>query len=235
MKSYEVSDKVKSKLLLLIDLHLDYEKLENDIYGSEYDELQDKYERKYIEINDKIDKIVNSKENIKLTPEEMKKYDIKEECESKEIEDYWEKVIINSRFFTITDKDKKILKYLTKVKLVKLPEKFYDFRVDFYFKQNDYFRNKILSKEYIYGKDSILKKAKGTLIDWKSPDKNATIEKVIKKIKKGNKYIDEIKEKQVDSFFSFFVDVDNMKLVNNEETFFKEDLFLNQLEYYLIL
>ena len=229
----EVSDNVKSKLLLLSDLHLEYKKFENDQYGFEYDSLQDKYDRQYIEIDNKIDEIVNSKENIQLTPEEMEQYGIKEECEPKEIEDYWEKVIINSRYFTITDKDKIILKYLTKVKIEKLPENLNDFRVDFYFKENEFFNNEILSKKYTYGKDSLIKKAEGTDIDWKSPDKNTTIEKVKKKIKKGKKYFNEIKETKVDSFFSFFAQVDDMNFITDEVTFFKEDLFTNQLEYYM--
>ena len=229
----EVSENVKSKLLLLSDLHLEYKKFENDQYGFEYDSLQDKYDRQYIEIDNKIDEIVNSKENIQLTPEEMEQYGIKEECEPKEIEDYWEKVIINSRYFTITDKDKIILKYLTKVKIEKLPENLNDFRVDFYFKENEFFNNEILSKKYTYGKDSLIKKAEGTDIDWKSPDKNTTIEKVKKRIKKGKKYYNEIKETKVDSFFSFFAQVDDMNFITDEVTFFKEDLFTNQLEYYM--
>ena len=229
----EVSDNVKSKLLLLSELHLEYKKFENDKYGFEYDSLQDKYDSQYIEIDNKIDEIVNSKENIQLTPEEMETYGIKEDCEPKEIEDYWEKVIINSRYFTITDKDKIILKYLTKVKIEKFPENLNDFRVDFYFKENEFFNNEILSKKYIYGKDSLIKKAEGTNIEWKSPDKNTTIEKVKKRIKKGKKYINEIKETKVDSFFSFFAQVDDMSFITDEVTFFKEDLFTNQLEYYM--
>ena len=229
----EISDNVKSKLLLLSELHLEYKKFENDKFGFEYDSLQDIYDRQYIEINNKIDEIVNSKENIQLTPEEMEQYGIKEECEPKEIEDYWEKVIINSRYFTITDKDEIILKYLTKVKIEKFPENLNDFRVDFYFKENEFFNNEILSKKYIYGKDSLIKKAEGTNIDWKSPDKNTTIEKVKKRIKKGKKYINEIKETKVDSFFSFFAQVDDMSFITDEVTFFKEDLFTNQLEYYM--
>ena len=201
----------------------------------EYDYLEDKYERSYAEIESKIEEVVKSKEKIELTPEEMKQYDIKEETESeiKPIEDYWEKVIINSRYFTITDKDKKILKYLTKVKLIKFPESLQDFKVDFYFNENEYFFNDILSKKYIFGKDSTVKKAEGTSIDWKSSDKNTTVEKIKKKVKKGKKYITETKEQKVDSFFSFFSQVNDMTFITDEVTFFKEDLFANQLEYYL--
>ncbi len=233
LKPEDASDNVKSKLILLSEIHLDKKRVEDDQYGKEFDELQDRYDKQYQEIYDKIDDIVNSTEKIEITPEEMDKYGITETEELKAIDDYWEKVIINSRYFTITDRDKVILKYLTKVKIVKFPENVVDFRVDFYFKPNEFFTNEILSKKYIYGKDALLRKAEGTEIDWKSPDKNTTIEKVKKKIKKGKKFINEYKETKVDSFFSFFAQVDDMNFISDEVTFFKEDLFGNQLEYYM--
>ena len=188
---------------------------------------------KYQEIYDKIEEIVSSKENIELTQEEKDKYGITDDGEAKSIDDYWEKVIINSRYFTITDKDKVILKYLTKVKSVKFPEKVNDFRVDFYFSPNEFFNNEIISKKYIYGKDATLKKAEGTVIDWTSKDKNTTIDIVKKKIKKGKRFIYENKEEKVDSFFSFFSQVEDMTFLSDEVTFFKEDLFVNQLDYYM--
>lgn len=233
LKPEDASDNVKSKLILLSEIHLDKKRVEDDQCGKEYDELQDRYDKQYQEIYDKIDDIVNSTEKIELTPEEMNKYGITETEEPKAIDDYWEKVIINSRYFTITDRDKVILKYLKKVKIVKFPENVVDFRVDFYFKPNEFFTNEILSKKYIYGKDGLLKKAEGTEIDWKSSDKNTTIEKVKKRIKKGKKFINEYKETKVDSFFSFFGQVDDMSFISDEVTFFKEDLFGNQLEYYM--
>ena len=233
LKPEDASDNVKSKLILLSEIHLDKKRVEDDQCGKEYDELQDRYDKQYQEIYDKIDDIVNSTEKIELTQEEMNKYGITETEEPKAIDDYWEKVIINSRYFTITDRDKVILKYLKKVKIVKFPENVVDFRVDFYFKPNEFFTNEILSKKYIYGKDGLLKKAEGTEIDWKSSDKNTTIEKVKKRIKKGKKFINEYKETKVDSFFSFFGQVDDMSFISDEVTFFKEDLFGNQLEYYM--
>ena len=233
LKPDEASENIKSKLLILSDLHMDFKKVEDEQYGAEYDALQDIYDRKYQEIDDKITSIVNSKENINITPEEMDLYGIKDEGEPKEIEDYWEKVILNSRYFTITDKDKIILKYLNNVRKVKFPEKINDFRIDFYFKENEFFSNEILSKKYIYGKDALLTKAEGTKINWKSPDKNTTVEKVKKKIKKGKRFINEMKETKVDSFFCFFGQVDDMQFIQDEATFFKEDLFNNQLEYYM--
>ena len=228
------NDNIKAKLLAVADIHFEYKKIDNDQYGQEYDALQDKYDKQYLRVYDEIDKIVKSKEKIEICPEECAKYGIiDEEGEPKEIEDYWQKVIINSRYFTITDKDKTILKYIKKVDLVKFPESVNNFRVDFIFQSNEFFTQEVLSKTYEYDKDGVLKKAIGTDIDWKSKDKNPTIEKVKKKIKKGKKVLYDMKEEKIDSFFSFFSQVDDMTFLSDEETFFKEDFFTNQLEYYL--
>jgi len=233
LKPEEVSDNIKSKLLSLANIHLEYKKLENDKYGPEFDTLQDKYDKQYQEIYSKIDEIVKSKEKIELTQEEMDKYGITDEGEAHEIEDYWQKVIINSRYFTITDKDKTIIKYIKKVNMVKFPENVNNFRVDFIFQPNEFFTPEVLSKTYEYDKDGVLKKAIGTNIEWKSLEKNPTVEKVRKKIKKGKKFVHEEKEEKIDSFFSFFSHVEDMTFLSDEVTFFKEDLFVNQLEYYL--
>jgi hypothetical protein len=233
LKPEEANDNIKAKLLLVANVHLDYKKIEEDQYGKEYDALQDKYDKQYQQIYDKIDEIVKSKEKIEITPEECTKYGITDDGESQEIEDYWQKVILNSRYFTINEKDKTIIKYIKKVNMVKFPENVNNFRVDFIFQPNEFFSPEILSKTYEYDKDGVLKKAIGTDIDWKSKDKNPTIEKVRKKIKKGKKYFTENKEEKVDSFFSFFSQVKDMTFLTDEVTFFKEDLFVNQLEYYL--
>ena len=234
LKPEEVKDSIKAKLLAVADVHLQYKKVENDQYGQEYDALQDKYDKQYQRVYDEIDKIVKSKEKIEISPEECTKYGIADdEGETKEIEDYWQKVIINSRYFTITDKDKTILKYIKKVDMVKFPENVNNFRVDFIFQPNEFFTQEVLSKTYEYDKDGVLKKAIGTNIDWKSKDKNPTIEKVKKKIKKGKKVFYDTKEEKIDSFFSFFSQVEDMTFLSDEVTFFKDDIFVNQLEYYL--
>ena len=240
LKPEEVSANVKSKLILLSNVHSDYLKIKEDQYGIEYDTIRDIYDKKNQEIYDKIETIVTTKEKeqIEITQEEKEKYGITDDDnEVKEIVDYWEKVIINSRYFAITDKDKVILKYLNKIKMEKFPKNntnnINDFRVDFYFKENEFFSNDILSKTYIYNKDATLKKAEGTKINWKSPEKNTTIEKVRKKTRKGKRVFNEEKEKFVDSFFAIFEQVDDMNILTDEVGFFKEDLFLNQLEYYL--
>ena len=233
LKPEEANDNIKSKILTVAEIHLEYKKIEENKYGPEFDALQDKYDKQYQQIYDKIEEIVKSKEKIEITPEECEKYGISDDGENHEIEDYWQKLIINSRYFTTTDKDKTILKYIKKVKLVKFPDSVNNFRVDFIFQQNEFFTPEVLSKTYEYDKVAVLKKAIGTDIQWASKEKNPTIEKVKKKIKKGKKIFYDIKEEKIDSFFSFFSQVDDMTFLTDEVTFFKQDLFINQLEYYL--
>ena len=156
----------------------------------------------------------------------MEKYGIKEKekekgTEIKPIENYWKKVIINSGFFTITDKDEKILNYVTNVKLVKFPEKLRDCRVDFYFKPNDYFSNEIISKKYIDNHFDIIK-AESTSIDWKNPERNRAEEKKI--IKMNNRHDD--------SFFAFFSRLDNVEILEEEFKFFQCSFFDDSLNYY---
>ena len=233
LKPEDANDNIKAKVLLLADVHLDYKKVEDEKYNIEYDALQDKYDKQYQNIYAKIEEIVKSKDKIEIDQEEYEKYGIKDEGENHEIEDYWNKVIINSRYFTINEKDKTIIKYIKKVNMVKFPENVNNFRVDFIFQPNEFFTPEILSKTYEYNKEGTLKKAIGTDIEWKSKEKNPTIEKVKKKVKRGKKFIQEMKEEKVDSFFSFFSQVDDMTFLTDEVTFFKDDLFVNQLEYYL--
>lgn len=234
LKSDEVNDNIKSKLLAISNFHLEMKKIENDKQGKEYDILKDKYDKQYQNIYNKIEEIVKSKEKIEISQEECQKYGIvQDDSEPQEIKDYWEKVILNSRYFTINEKDKNIIQYIKKITLVKFEDNINNFRIDFIFEENDFFKPEILSKTYIYDKDGVLEKAIGTNIEWKTKEKNPTIDKVRKKIKKGKKVIHEEKEEKVESFFDFFTHVEDLKYIVDEATFFKEDIFVNQLEYYL--
>ena len=161
LKPEDANDNIKAKVLLLADVHLDYKKVEDEKYNIEYDALQDKYDKQYQNIYAKIEEIVKSKDKIEIDQEDYEKYGIKDEGENHEIEDYWNKVIINSRYFTINEKDKTIIKYIKKVNMVKFPENVNNFRVDFIFQPNEFFTPEILSKTYEYNKEGTLKKAIG--------------------------------------------------------------------------
>ena len=147
LKPEDATDSIKSKLLSLASVHLDYKKVEDDQYGKEYDTLQDRYDKQYDAIYAKIENIVESKEKIEISDEEKTKYGITDDDLGKEhvIENYWEKVILNSRYFTITDKDKIIIKFIKKVNMTKFEDNLNNFRVDFTFSDNDFFTPNVLS------------------------------------------------------------------------------------------
>lgn len=243
LKELKISNSAKSKVLKIWNINEERADYEKNTYSKESVALENKFDLIYERIYKKINDIVKNKNIPEISEEDKKKYNIKDSAEnekSEEIKDYWEKVIINSRYFTITNKDKPILKYLSLVDTKKIEGMENDFTVNFYFDENEYFTNKILSKTFIFDKDDILKEAQATKIDWKSEDKNVTVEK--KKVKakgKGgrrkNKYKDEYKEEiqDVDCFFALFKNVSALEFLEDEVTFFKDDLFANQFEYYL--
>ena len=235
LKPEEANDNIKLKLMSLSEINIELKKLDNDNKGPEYEKIKDGYDKKYQIIYDKMADIVKSSEKIEISPEDYDKYGINQDDQSppSEISDYWLKVVKNSRYFFISEKDEQILKNLKKVELVKFKDKLNDFRVDFIFCENEFCNTEILSKNYIYDKDGVFEKAKGTEINWKSNDKNPTKGIVHKKIRRGKRFIHQDKEENVESFFDFFNKLDDLTYLADEAYFFKDEFFPNQLEYYL--
>ena len=118
IKEIKESESLKSKLLTINNLNNEKTKIET-YYAKEYDNIKNLNDIKYLNIYSEIQQIINGESKRKITKEESKKY-IKEEnysenLSSEKINDYWMKVIINSKYFTITEKDKKIIKNLNKI------------------------------------------------------------------------------------------------------------------------
>ena len=101
------------------------------------------------------------------------------------------KVIINSKYFTITEKDKKIIKYLNKIWMEKINNSINDFIIYFQFDKNEFFSNEILYKKYFFpeNEEHKPKKIEVSEIKWYSEEKNPTIKKKEKRIKKGKKHL----------------------------------------------
>ena len=91
------------------------------------------------------------------------------------------------------------------------------FRLEFEFEDNDFFTNKVLTKDYYYSdkvdifeplqhEGLIVNRAAGCKIDWKSPEKDVTQRKVTKKMKhKSDNQVKTIEKlEKCDSFFNFF-------------------------------
>lgn len=228
------------KLVYLNKLNEDKEELTEKEYNVEQKTLKNKYAVQYQAIYQEINGIVTGLSTYSISAEEKKGYQILEDSETaclpnnSPIEDYWTKVIINAKYFDMNENDKKALKHLKNVVMIP-KENSQDFSVEFTFEKNDYFEQLILTKSYTFNKDGSVKSAVGTEITWASQDTNPTVKKKQVKVKKGKSVTKKTSYEKVESFFNFFNDKekDDVSFLEDEVQFFEEDLFANQLEYYL--
>ena len=239
----------QAKLLYLNKIADEREKIAENADKAQKDLIK-KYNVQYSDINNKINDIVfGNNNNLDLTDEEKKLYNIdSSDSNTNEIKNYWKTVLENADYFMFDDEDKKVLNYLNKI-LYEDTEN--GFKVSFIFDQNEYFEPNILSKEYIYNDKNEISSIKATEINWKKEEfknkKNIKQDnnKKDKKHKKDNK--NKNNDGNVDfSLFSIFKSIDNiikkekeeeleneLAIIDEEIDFFKNDLFKNQLEYYL--
>lgn len=145
--------------------------------------------------------------------------DTKKEPEEKGIKNFWLETLQSFRITSeiIQEYDEPILSYLEDVKVHLFESKPFGYTLEFYFAENPYFTNKVLTKTYelkteVDPKDPFsfdgpdLDKAIGCKIDWK-PNKNVTVKLIKKKLKSRNKKTPPkivTKEEKQDSFFNFF-------------------------------
>ncbi len=141
----------------------------------------------------------------------------------------------NSSFFPANEKDDAILKHLKDVRIKPVEGNRTDFTVEFEFSENEFFTPTILTKTYIFDKETEeVEKSVGCNIKWSSADKNPSIEVKTKKVKKGKSVETKKIESEVPSFFDLFNDTDKEDpAVSDESNFWKDDFFGNSLEYYL--
>ena len=225
IKHYNVSDNIKSKLISINFLKNEVDNLKNKDFHNESNLLKDNYEPKYYEIYNLISDIVSSKNSSnfinKLTEDDYKKYNIsinpeenEENIEYGPIENFWLNAIDNSCYFKVSEDDKNILKKLVNIHsyLTIDKEKGNNYKIIFYFDENDYFTDKEITKIYFYKKDKNEKveKVEYPKINWKEG----------KKLK--------------DSFFDMF-DEQECKLEESrsEVNFLRDDFFPNLLEFFM--
>ena len=239
----------QSKLIYVNQISQEREKIAEEA-DKEQKQLMDKYNKSNSDIYNSINDIVFGKNNnITLTEEEEKKYGINssDSNTNTEIKDYWNKVILNANFFYFDDEEKKIFNHLTNITYENLEN---GFKISFIFEENEYFEPNILWKEYYYNKQGEeINSIKASEINWKKEELKNKInsKKSNKKDKKENK--NEKNNFSEMNFFSIFKSIDNLykkekevekddedfeeELIQDEIDFFKNDLFKNQLEYYL--
>ncbi|KAF3594389.1 hypothetical protein DY000_02020361 [Brassica cretica] len=128
-------------------------------------------------------------------------------AQEKGVPDFWLIALKNNEITTeeITERDEGALKYLKDIKWNRVEEP-KGFKLEFFFDENPYFKNTVLTKTYhmIDEDEPILEKAIGTEIEWYL-GKFLTQKILKKKPKKGSKNTKPItKTKDCESFFNFF-------------------------------
>ncbi|KAH9322022.1 hypothetical protein KI387_016661, partial [Taxus chinensis] len=128
----------------------------------------------------------------------------------KGVPEFWLTAMKNNEILAIqiTERDEGALKFLKEIQCSRLEsdkdEK--GFKLEFFFNENLYFKNSVLTKIYYMEDENepILERATGTEIDW-LPGKNLTRKVMKKKPKKGAKSAKPVtKIEQCASFFNFF-------------------------------
>ena len=126
-----------------------------------------------------------------ITDEDCLLYNIKKDDSStiSEIKYYWRIALVNCLYFTINEKDKIILNYLKDIIYIPDEEKYPNFKLEFIFDKNDYFKHDKITKEYFYkdGDNEEIENTFSTDIIWESDEKNPSKKITIKHRKKGRK------------------------------------------------
>ena len=225
-------------LLQLNKYNNDLIEKEHNSYRKDFISLRNKYELKYFDIYSQIKDIIFSETEIpEISKEDYETYKINEEDskKNKEIPCFWRTVIQNCKCYICNEKDVPILDNLIDIIIIPLENKI-DFQVNYIFKPNDYMENTILTKKYFYNiLNEKLINVEGSEINWKNEDKNPTIKKTVKVIKKKKSKEKQIITKEIESFFDIFSKKikDNLSNEEQQAKFLKEDFLPNSLEYYL--
>lgn len=226
-KYAEIYDSLLSKRIEIIDGT--YEPTENESNWDKSDDEDDK--------NDSLDK--NFEEKLSIMPP------IDENEPG--IPEFWLTVFrsVSEVAELIEQSDEPILKYMSDLKVKYITEGKLGFVLEFYFKQNPYFTNAVLTKEYTYSNSlpeefplsydgPNLIKCQGCTINWQ-PGMNVT-QKTVKKTQKNKNRGDKrqiTKTVKTDSFFNFFDpairSVDDEDTESDDEDDLEKDFSLGEL------
>ncbi|XP_010541072.1 PREDICTED: nucleosome assembly protein 1;2-like isoform X1 [Tarenaya hassleriana] len=203
-----LTPKVRKRVEALREIQNQYDELEAK-FLEERAALEAKYQKLYQPLYTKRYEIVNGVVEVEVTPEEIKAEQGEDKAAEadKGVPDFWLIALKNNDVITeeITERDEGALKYLKDIKWSRVEEP-KGFKLEFFFDQNPYFKNNVLTKTYhmIDEDEPILEKAMGTDIEW-YPGKCLTQKILKKKPKKGSKNTKPItKTADCESFFNFF-------------------------------
>uniref|UniRef100_A0A1J3CEP4 Nucleosome assembly protein 14 n=1 Tax=Noccaea caerulescens TaxID=107243 RepID=A0A1J3CEP4_NOCCA len=189
---------VTKRVLFLKDIQVKHDELEEK-FLQEKSALEAKYDNIYKSLFDKRYEIVNG-----MAEAETKK---------EGVPNFWLIAMKTNEMLAneITEKDEGALKYLKDIRCCRIENNSRNFKLEFLFDPNPYFKNSVLSKTYHVTDDDedgpVLDKVFGTDIEW-CPGKCLTHKVVVKKRpKKGSKKVNNIpmtKNENCESFFNFF-------------------------------
>ncbi|XP_044116638.1 protein SET-like [Neovison vison] len=126
------------------------------------------------------------------------------------------------------EEDEEALHYLTRVEVTEFEDIKSGYRIDFYFDENPYFENKVLSKEF-HLNESGDSSSKSTEIKWKSGK-----DLMKRSSQTQNKASRKRQHEEPESFFTWFTDHSDAGADELGEVI-KDDIWPNPLQYYLVL
>lgn len=144
------------------------------------------------------------------------------------IPNYWFTALKNCDMFAqdIKEHDEAILKHITKIEC-KVHEE-HNYTIFFYFSENEFFTNNLLTKSFVMKEAENPTKSEGTEIEWKE-GKDITKKSVQKKQKNKKTGVSRTVTKNVDadSFFNFFksisVEAEELEDLDDEEADYNQE------------
>ncbi|XP_055982449.1 protein SET-like [Sorex fumeus] len=145
------------------------------------------------------------------------------------IPNFWVTTFVNHPQVSalLGEEDEEALHYLTRVEVTEFEDIKSGYRIDFYFDENPYFENKVLSKEF-HLNESGDPSSKATEIKWKS-GKDLTK----RASQTQNKASRKRQHEEPESFFTWFTDHSDAGADELSEVI-KDDIWPNPLQYYLV-
>jgi nucleosome assembly protein 1-like 1 len=210
---------VKRRVKVLQELQSQHDELEAKFH-EERAALEAKYQKLYEPLYIKRSEIVNGVVEVEAPKDEGRIVEVdaskdedvtpaegEKEEDQKGVPEFWLTAMKTNEIvgMQITERDEAALKFIKDIKSSNLEDN-KGFKLDFYFEENPYFKNTVLSKTYhmIDDDEPILERAVGTEIEW-AAGKNLTQKVMKKKPKKGAKNTKPVtKTEQCESFFNFF-------------------------------
>ncbi|KAF5452989.1 hypothetical protein F2P56_027937, partial [Juglans regia] len=201
-----LSPKVRKRVEFLRGIQSQHDELEAKFF-EERVALEAKYQKLYEPLYTKRYEIVNGVVEVGVAKETAVDQEGDKDAKEKGLPDFWLTAMKTNGALAgeIKERDEGALKYLKDIKWCRIDNP-KDFKLEFFFDTNPYFKNSFLTKTYhmIDDDEPILEKAIGTEIEW-YPGKSLTVKILKKKPRKGSKNAKPTtKTENCESFSNFF-------------------------------